>query len=193
MSVSLKKNEKLSLTKNNAGLTKVFMGLGWDAAEGNFLQKLLGLEPEAIDLDASCLMFDKDKKLIDTVWFRQLKSKDNSVQHTGDNLTGDGDGDDEVITVDLTKLNSKVTTMVFVITSFGGQSFKKIQSANCRLVNMTDNQEIAKYTLSDMSDNTAQIMAKVYKENNEWIMQAIGHATDGRVQYLLIPEIEKFL
>lgn len=193
MSVSMKKNEKISLSKTNNGLKKVFMGLGWDAAQGNFLQKILGIEPEAIDLDASCLMFDKDKNLIDTVWFRQLNSKDQSVQHTGDNVTGDGDGDDEVITVDLTKLNSKVTSMVFVITSFRGQSFKKMKSANCRLVNMETGQEIAKYTLSEMSDNTAQIMAKVYKENNEWMMQAIGHATDGKVQYVLLPEIQQFL
>lgn len=193
MSVSLKKNEKVSLSKTQAGLKKVFMGLGWDAAKGNFFQSLLGMTPDNIDLDASCLMFDDEKTLVDTVWFRKLQTFDGSVVHTGDNLTGDGDGDDEVIMVDLTKLKNNITSLVFVITSFRGQTFKDIKSASCRLVDNETNKELAKYTLSEKSDNTAQIMAKLYKENGEWMMQAIGQPVNGRVQYELLPEVMKYI
>ncbi len=181
MSVSLNKKESVSLEKTNGGLTKVFMGLGWDAAKPTgFFSKLLGVQPENIDLDASCLLLDENKNIVDTVWFRQLQSKDGSVSHSGDNLTGDGDGDDEVISVDLTKLPSKVKHLVFVISSFRGQTFDKIDSACCRLVDATNNSELAKYNLSGKNPYTAQVMAQVYKDNGIWTMQAIGESTNGR-------------
>lgn len=208
MSVSLSKNQKISLSKNEAGLKKVFMGLGWDAAKpkvqtvkpSGFFARLFGSpvkevvsSVESIDLDASCLMFDADNKNVDTIWFRKLKTLDGSVWHSGDNLTGDGDGDDEVINVNLTALPEKIKTLVFVITSFRGQTFDMIESANCRLVNAENNKELAKYTLSGEGKNTAQIMAKVYRENGEWMMQAIGAPANGTVQHQIISEVEKYL
>jgi tellurium resistance protein TerZ len=194
MSISLSKNEKLSLSKVAPGLQHVFMGLGWDSAKpSGFFGKLFNSEPEDIDLDASCLMFDSNKEIVDTIWFRQLHSKDGSVIHTGDNRTGDGDGDDEVIKVDLSRIPSNVTTLVFVITSFTGQTFDKIDSAFCRIVDSKDGLELAKYSLSEKSNHTAQIMAKVYREKGEWIIQAIGSPTDGTVQTQLYPAIKKFL
>lgn len=182
MSVSLNKKQSVSLEKTSGGLTRVFMGLGWDAAKakGGFFGKLFGAEPESIDLDASCLLLDEKKNIVDTVWFRQLKSRDGSVVHSGDNLTGDGDGDDEVISVDLTKLPSKVKHLVFVISSFRGQTFDKIDQASCRLVDQTTNTELASYTLSGKNPYTAQVMVQVYKENGIWTMQAIGESTNGR-------------
>jgi tellurium resistance protein TerZ len=182
MSVTLAKKERVSLEKDNGGLTHVFMGLGWDAAKpkGGFLAKLFGGQVENIDLDASCLLLDANKNIVDTVWFRQLKSKDGSVSHSGDNLTGDGDGDDEVISVDLTKLPSKVQHLIFVISSFRGQTFDQIEHAVCRLVDSTSNKELANYKLSGKNPYTAQVMAQVYKENGVWNMQALGEPTNGR-------------
>ncbi|NCQ51768.1 TerD family protein [archaeon] len=184
MGVNLAKKEKVSLEKSG-GLSRIFMGLGWDMAKpkaSGFFGKMLGSssDSEDIDLDASCLMLDANKKIVDTVWFHQLKSNDGSVVHKGDNLTGAGDGDDEVITVDLTHLPSNVTNLVFVISSFRGQTFDKIEAAFCRLVDATKNTELARYQLSGKNSSTAQIMAQVYKENGAWTMQAIGESTNGR-------------
>jgi tellurium resistance protein TerZ len=181
MSVTLAKKERVTLEKTNGGLTHVFMGLGWDAAKPKgFLASLFGGSPENIDLDASCLLLDENKNIIDTVWFRQLKSKNGSVVHTGDNLTGDGDGDDEIINVDLTKLPNNVKHLVFVISSFRGQTFDQIEQASCRLVDATTKTELAIYKLSGKNPYTAQVMAQVYKENGIWTMQAIGESTNGR-------------
>jgi tellurium resistance protein TerZ len=182
MAVSLAKKEKVSLEKASGGLTQVFMALGWDVAKakGGFLSKILSSDSEDIDLDASCLLLDSNKEIVDTIWFRQLKSRDGSVVHSGDNLTGAGDGDDEVIKVDLSRLPSNVTNLVFVISSFRGQTFDKIESAFCRLVDATKNTELARYNLSGKNPHTAQVMARVYKENGVWTMQALGEPTNGR-------------
>lgn len=189
MSVNLSKKEKVSLEKSSGGLTRVFMGLGWDVAKpkpksGGFFGKMFSgaseSEPENIDLDASCLLLDANKQIVDTVWFRQLKSKDGSISHSGDNLTGAGAGDDEMINVDLTRLPSNVKHLVFVISSFRGQTFDQIESAFCRLVNAENKVELARYNLSAKNSCTAQVMAQVYKENGVWTMQAIGEPTNGR-------------
>lgn len=184
MSVNLSKKEKISLEKNSGGLTRVFMGLGWDAVKaqsgGGFFSKVFSGEPASVDLDASCLMLDSNKKIVDTIWFGQLKSKDGSVVHSGDNLTGAGEGDDEMINVDLTRLPSNVNHLVFVISSFRGQTFDKVESAFCRLVDATNKTELARYNLSGKNPHTAQVMAQVYKENGIWTMQALGEPTNGR-------------
>jgi len=196
MAISLGKEQKISLTKEaGSGLTKVFMGLGWDPvkAKGMFGSLFGGGDGGSIDLDASCMMFDGNKQLVDTIWFRQLKSHDGSIRHSGDNLTGDGAGDDEVIYVDLTRIPSNVQSLVFVITSFRGQTFDKVESAFCRLVDESKNKELARFTLSDKTPVTAQVMAKVYKENGEWMMQAIGAPTNGTVQNQLLPVVQRYL
>jgi len=196
MAISLGKEQKISLTKEaGSGLTKVLMGLGWDPvkAKGMFGSLFGGGDGGSIDLDASCMMFDGNKQLVDTIWFRQLKSHDGSIRHSGDNLTGDGAGDDEVIYVDLTRIPSSVQSLVFVITSFRGQTFDKVESAFCRLVDESKNKELARFTLSDKTPVTAQVMAKVYKENGEWMMQAIGAPTNGTVQNQLLPVVQRYL
>lgn len=183
MSINLSKKEKISLEKNSGGLTRVFMGLGWDAAKeqsGGFFSKMFSSDGGSIDLDASCILLDSNKKIVDTIWFGQLKSRDGSVVHSGDNLTGAGDGDDEMINVDLTRLPSNVNHLVFVISSFRGQTFDKVESAFCRLVDTTNKNELARYNLSGKNPHTAQIMAQVYKENGIWTMQALGEPTNGR-------------
>ncbi|PRY17404.1 TerD family protein [Kineococcus rhizosphaerae] len=179
MAVSLTKGQKLSLSKTGGGeLTRVFMGLGWDAvARGLFRKKSVD-----IDLDASVLLFDASRKLVDEVWFQQLRSKDGSVTHTGDNLTGEGDGDDEVIHIDLPAVPANVASLVFTVSSFTGQNFSQVQNAVCRLVDAGQPAEVelARYELSDAGPHTAQIMAKLTREGSGWAMTAIGAPAQGR-------------
>jgi len=193
MTISLQKGQKISLTKESGeGLEKVIMGLGWDAKQtgGGFLKGMFGGGgSETIDLDASCIMFGEDKKVIDTIWFKQLKSKDGSIVHTGDNRTGDGEGDDEQIIVDLAKIPITVQALVFTVNSFTGQTFDAVENAYCRMVDSRNNNEIARYTLTAQGSHSAQVMAKLYRHNGEWKMHAIGENCNGRTIDALLPQI----
>ncbi|AEI11169.1 TerD family protein [Cellulomonas gilvus] len=179
MSVSLNKGQSVSLAKSDgAGLTRVRMGLGWDAAK---VKGLFGrVKEKAIDLDASCLMYDAAGTLVDQVWFRQLRSKDGSVQHLGDNLTGAGDGDDESVVVDLGAVTPSVTQLVFTVNSYSGESFSQVENAFCRLVDSTNEQEVARFDLTGSGPHTAQIMAKVSRNGAGWTMTALGVKANGR-------------
>ena len=182
MSVSLSKGQSVSLQKaDGSALSNIHMGLGWDAVRGMFGRQ------KAIDLDASCMVFDAQRNLIDAVWFNQLKSKDGSIRHTGDNRTGKGDGDDESIVVNLREVNPSAATMVFVVNSFTGQDFSKIENATCRLVDLDTGQEMARYDLSGSGTHTAQIMAKLVRSESGWSMTAIGQAASGRTFQDLLP------
>ena len=190
MGVSLVKGQKISLQKESGGsLTQIIMGLGWDGAMvGGFLG--IGARRAEVDLDASCVMFDAQKNMVDTVWFRQLRSKDGSVVHTGDNTTGAGDGDDEQIKVDLSCVPAQIQTLVFVVNSFTGQNFSQIENASCRLVDETSGREVAKFDLSATRGNhTAQVMAKVYRHGGEWKMHAIGETGRGKTFQEILPMI----
>ncbi|MDT4984616.1 MAG: tellurium resistance protein TerZ [Pseudonocardiales bacterium] len=191
MSVSLSKGQKVSLTKAGGGtLSKVRMGLGWDAMRK---KGLFGSRAQSIDLDASALLFDAAGNLVDQVWFQQLTSKDGSVQHTGDNRTGAGDGDDESIKVDLSRVPPTVATLVFTVNSFTGQDFSQIENAFVRLIDESDESEIARYDLTGTGSHTAQIMAKVSRDGQGWSMTALGNAASGRTFHDLLPAIAGFL
>lgn len=191
MTINLQKGQKISLSKESGGaLSKVVMGLGWDAKKtGVGLLKGVFGGGGSIDLDASCVLFDEQNKLLDTVWFRQLKSRDGSVVHTGDNLTGEGEGDDEQIIVDLDKVPASVKSLVFTVNSFTGQTFDAVENAFCRLVDNSNKKEIARYTLSSQGPHSAQIMAKLYRHGGEWKMHAIGENGNGRTIESLLPQI----
>jgi tellurium resistance protein TerZ len=193
MAISLVKGQKISLAKEgDASLTRVVMGLGWDAVKKKgFLG--FGGGAQEIDLDASCILFGAERTPVDVVWFRQLRSKDGSVLHTGDNRTGAGEGDDEQIIVDLPRVPAGVRSLVFVVNSFTGQNFSQIENASCRLVNAANNQEIARYDLSCQGNHTAQVMAKVYRHNGEWKMHAIGENGSGRTFDDLLPLVARHL
>ncbi|MFT4782463.1 MAG: tellurium resistance protein TerZ [Paracoccaceae bacterium] len=183
MSISLTKGQTVSLEKNS-GLSKIFMGCGWDPAQpkkkGFFGSLLGGGGAQDIDLDASVIVFDANKTQIDLVWFQNLKSSDGSIKHSGDNLTGEGDGDDEVIYVDLASLDPRAKYLVFTVNSFRGQTFDEVDNAFARLVDQSNNKEICRYTLNEKGRHTGVVMSSMEKTSSGWQMTAHGSPTNGR-------------
>lgn len=197
MSVNLEKGQRISLEKDGGKLSKVFMGLGWDAAKDGggvigAIRGAFGGGSRNIDLDASCALFS-GQEFVDVVYFGQLRSKDGSITHTGDNLTGDGDGDDEVIRVDLSSVPQNIDAIVFTVSSYQGQTFKEIANASCRLVDETTGKELAKYDISGGGDYTGLIMAKLYRHNGEWKLQAVGESMQAKTVSDMVGPIRSIL
>lgn len=177
MSISLSKGQKISLSKEVQGLNKVIVGLGWDAAK----RGLFGGQHN-IDCDASAIVLDEDEKFVDCVYYGHTSTLGGKVRHSGDNLTGDGDGDDEQIVVSLSDMPSNVSKIVFVVNIYAcdvrNQHFGMIKNAFIRLVDSSTNKEICKYNLSEnYNGKTAMIFAEIYNHNNEWKFNAIGQGT----------------
>lgn len=198
MSVSLQKGQKVDLTKGNASLKKVVVGLGWDEAEqggnsGGFLGKILGGGAKtAIDCDASAILCGVDGKVVfagegnkissDVIYFGNLQHPSGSVKHMGDNLTGAGEGDDEQIVVDLSSVPAQYERIVFVVNIYEAkkrnQHFGFIKNAFIRLVDAANNQELCKYNLSEnYTDKTSMIFGELYRYKGEWKFNAMGEAT----------------
>jgi tellurium resistance protein TerD len=173
MSVSLSKGGNVSLTKQAPGLSAVSVGLGWD------IRTTTG---DDFDLDASAILCDQAGQVgsdQDFVFFNNLTSSDGSVVHTGDNLTGAGDGDDEAIRVDLAAVPTTVHKIVFPVSIYDAatrkQSFGQVRNAFIRVVNSADNTEIARYDLSeDASTEAAMIFGELYRHEQEWKFRAVG-------------------
>lgn len=185
MGINLQKGQRISLTKENPGLKKTMVGLGWDAVQKSskgLLGGLFGSKQADIDCDASVLMLDEKDKLRgkeNLVYFGNLKSKCGSVQHMGDNLTGDGDGDDEQIMVDLSTMPQSIVKLIFVVNIYAAaqrkQHFGMIQNAYIRLVNLTDNKEIFKFNLTEeYSGKTGLFAGELYRNSGEWKFIAVG-------------------
>lgn len=194
MSISLQKGEKVVLTKSaDSSLEQVIMGVGWDVAPPRKgLLSFLGVE-EQIDLDASCLLFNAQGQLVDTVWFEQLQSQEGSIRHSGDNVTGKGDGDDEQILVDLTRVPLSVSSLVFVVNSFTGQDFSRITNAHCRLIDANTKREMAHYRLDSQGAHTAILMVRLYRKEGAWKLHAIGEPGRGKTFHDLLPTVAKYL
>lgn len=183
MSVNLSKGQRINLSKEVEGLSKIMVGLGWDAAKqsGGILNHLFGSTSYSIDCDASAITMGNGNKYRACIYYGNL-SEDN-VYHHGDNRTGDGDGDDEQITVDLAHLSSEIERIVFVVNIYNcterKQDFGLIKNAYIRLVDESTGKEICKYNLSDdYAGKTAMIFAEVYRNNGEWKFNAIGQGTN---------------
>ena len=193
MAVNLQKGQKISLEKEAGGaLSSVVMGLGWDVAKKKGLFGFGGGN-QSIDLDASCFMFDDNNRPVDLVYFGHLRSNDGSIQHSGDNRTGAGDGDDEQIAVNLARVPANIKSLVFTVNNYTGQDFSQVENAYCRLVDGQSGKEIARYDLSAQGSHNAQIMAKLYRHNGEWKMHAIGENGRGETPDLLLPLIAPHL
>lgn len=178
MAVNLGKGGNVSLSKEEPGLNKILIGLGWDVRTtdgGDF------------DLDASLFMLSSSGKIRndnDFIFYNNLKSSDGSIEHTGDNRTGAGDGDDEAIKVDLQRVPSDIDKLVLGVTIHDAdarrQNFGMIDSAFIRIVNQDNNREIVRYDLSeDMSIETAMLFGEVYRHGSEWKFRAVGQGFKG--------------
>lgn len=184
MSVNLQKGQKIDLTKGNSSLTRVVVGLGWDEAQRS--SGLFGSRPQSIDCDASAIMCNFDGKLIaneDVIYYNNLRHKSGAVCHMGDNLTGQGDGDDEQIIVDLNSVPEQYGRITFVVTIYQarerGQDFGMIKNAFIRIVDASNNKELMKYNLSEnYSGRTAMIFGEIYRHNGEWKFSAVGEPTN---------------
>ncbi|KOC90808.1 TerD family protein [Winslowiella iniecta] len=178
--VSLTKNQTVSLSKQSSALNKLHFGLGWDPIKKKgFMGKLFGGGSDSIDLDAGCVLLDKSGNQIDTIWFRKLKSSCGAVIHSGDNLTGEGDGDDEVINVELTRLAPQVEYLAFTVNSFRGQTFNDVENAFCRVVDQSG-KELARYQLAEQGAHTGIVIAALQRNNGQWDFTALGKACSGR-------------
>ncbi|MYS82303.1 TerD family protein [Embleya scabrispora] len=175
--VSLRKDQSVSLVKTGAPpLTRIRMGLGWAPAKAG----------SSIDLDASCIAFDAQGKKVVTVWFMKLSGLDGAIVHSGDNLTGEGEGDDESIVVRLDALPPHVTGLVFTVNSFLGQKFTEVSRAFCRLVDDTTDAELVRFDLSATEPRTGVLMCKLVREGAAWSMTALGRFADGRTVRKLV-------
>ncbi|WP_340622242.1 TerD family protein [Xenorhabdus siamensis] len=188
--VSLSKNQSVSLSKQSTSLDKIDFGLGWDpiAPKKGFLSRLFSGDNNEIDLDASCILLDKSGNTIDVVWFGQLNSECGSVKHSGDNLTGEGDGDDEVISVDLIKLPADVEYLAFTVNSFRGQTFNDVENAFCRVVDQ-NGKELARYQLNEQGAHTGIIISSLCRNSGQWDFTAHGVACRGRTIEDMFPQI----
>ena len=182
MSISLQKGQKVSLTKDNQGLSKVIVGLGWDEVKRT--KGLFAPKPQSIDCDASALMLQNGKLVYkdDLVFYNNLRHRTSAVQHMGDNLTGAGEGDDEQIIVELSQVPAEYDKVLIVVTIYQAvqrkQHFGMIQNAFIRLVDGRNNQELCRYNLTDNYANmTAMIFGEIYRYNGEWKFNPIGQGT----------------
>ncbi len=181
MGISLQKSQSVSLAKEaRSGLSRITLGVGWDVAKGGFFGRMLGGGGGDIDLDASCLTFDVGKTVLETVWFGELINASGTIRHSGDNLTGEGDGDDESIAIQLDRLDAKVEYIVLTVNSFRGQTFDKVANAFGRVVDDQSGREMARVDISDSGPHTGLILASLTRNGGQWDFKAIGERTGGR-------------
>ena len=179
MAISLKKGQKVDLTKGNPSLSKILVGLGWDVNkyDGGF----------DFDLDAAAFLLGANGKVNsddDFVFYNNLKHKSGSVEHMGDNLTGEGEGDDEEIKIDLEKVPANVEKIDFTVTIYDAdtrrQTFGQVSNAYIRVVDDVTQQELIRYDLGeDFSVETAVVVGEIYRHNGEWKFNAIGSGWSG--------------
>ncbi|WP_330334964.1 TerD family protein [Streptomyces sp. NBC_00536] len=170
--VSLQKNQTVSLVKGGRPLlSQVKMGLGWEPAYGG----------RDIDLDASVIAYGPQRNHIDSCYFGKLSILGGAIKHSGDNLTGEGAGDDEVIVVDLGRIPAEATGLVFTVNSFSGQKFTEVAKAYCRLIDAASGEELVRFDLTGAEPQTGVMMAKLIKQfSGEWEMTAIGDFVKSR-------------
>jgi tellurium resistance protein TerZ len=203
MAIKLEKGQRINLEKSNGNkLQNLCVGVNWGAIEKRGL--FGGKKMEAVDLDASCATFDENSKALEVIYFGNLKSRNKSIKHSGDDLTGDMGGDDgldnEVITVDLANLPSEVSKIAFVLNSFRGHDFKTIPFASIRIYEGTPtrvNEVFATYDIANdatFAGSVSMVMGVFYKKNGEWKFNAIGEATRDRdLKGTLVTVVSKYL
>ncbi len=188
MAINLEKGQRINLEKSNGSkLVNICVGVNWGAIEK---KGFFGTKKEPVDLDASCAVYDDKKNHIDSVNFRKLISSDRAIKHSGDDLTGDLNGDDgldnEVITLDFSQLTPSASYVAFFINSFRGQDFKDIPFASIRIYEGTPTrvtQEFARYDIANdasFAGNVSMVLGVFYKRNDEWKFNAVGVPTSDK-------------
>lgn len=188
MAINLEKGQRINLEKSNGSkLQNICVGVNWGAIEK---KGLFGTKKEAVDLDASCAVYDDKKNHIDSVNFKKLVSNDRAIKHSGDDLTGDLNGDDgldnEVITLDFSQLTPAANHVAFFINSFRGQDFKDIPFASIRIYEGTPtkvSQEFARFDIANdatFAGNVSMVLGVFYKRNEEWKFSAVGVPTNDK-------------
>ncbi|MBD0743630.1 TerD family protein [Streptomyces sp. CBMA152] len=181
--VSLQKNQTVSLVKGGRPLlSQVKMGLGWEPA----------FRGKDIDLDASVIAYGPQRNHLDSCYFGKLSILNGAIKHSGDNLTGEGAGDDEVIVVDLGRIPAEATGLVFTVNSFSGQKFTEVAKAYCRLIDASTGEELVRFDLTSAEPQTGVMMAKLIKQfSGEWEMTALGNFVKSRtVRGMVKPSAE---
>ncbi|MGF6884402.1 stress response protein SCP2 [Nocardia sp. GAS34] len=170
-------------------LAMVKMALGWDPVR---VHGARGMRKVEIDLDASALLF-VGHNLVDAAFFQQLSARNGTVRHSGDNLTGEGEGDNEVITVDLARLPQQVTAVVFVVTSYAGHTFERVRNAFWRMIDGTSGAELARGSLRSGGQHTGMVVAKVYRDDGIWRLGAIGAPIEAGHPVEAVPQVTPYL
>ena len=184
MAITLSKGQKVSLTKGNPGLKNIVVGLGWDTNkyDGGF----------DFDLDSAAFLLGENDKVnsdSDFIFYNHIKHSSGAVQHLGDNLTGEGDGDDEQVKLDLSLVPQNVNKIAFTVTIHEAQerrqNFGQVNNSYVRVVNADTNQELLKYELGeDFSIETAVVVCEIYRHNGEWKFNALGSGFEGGLEAL---------
>ena len=188
--IELSRGDQMALTRaDGTTLGKLTMGVGWDKKPG--AGALSGSNTPDVDLDASAIQYAGDQ-LFDLAFFNHLETRDGSVTHLGDNISGRGDGDDEQITIDLAKVFPRVDTMLFLVSSYQGHSLEFVRNAYCRLV-AEDGEEIARFTLTEGVPRTGFMMAKMFRDGDQWRLKAIGRGVAVTVPTESLDVLARFL
>jgi stress response protein SCP2 len=187
--IELTKGQELALTaEDGQPLSRLQLGVGWDKAP---TAGFIGTGAPEIDLDASAVQFAGDQ-LFDLAFYNNLRTRDGSVEHLGDNTTGRGEGDDEVVTVDLTKVYEKVDTIVLFVSSYQGHTLEWIANAYCRLV-VDDHVELARFRLTGGVPETGVVMAKLFRDGQQWRLRAIGEGIAVKVPSESVKALRPYL
>lgn len=198
MAVALQKGQEYVVGKPpTAAIPTLAFGLGWDVKK-SFSKGLFGIgsgeRKRAVDLDASCLLFDANKELVDQVWFQQYQSQGGAVIHSGDNQSGSKPGADEIIHVNTSKLPDNVQTLVFTVTCFSELSFDKVDNAFISLVDTVTRAEEARFDLAiEGGDHSALVIGKLSRRGDDWVFTALGVSGEGHTFVKLLPLIKTLI
>jgi stress response protein SCP2 len=187
--IELSRGDEMALAREDGGpLGKLRMGVGWDKLPG---AGFIGSGAADVDLDASAIQYAGDQ-LFDLAFFNHLETRDGAVVHLGDNISGRGEGDDEQITIDLTKVFPRVDTMLFLVSSYHGHSLEWVRNAYCRLIG-EDDVEIARFTLTEGVPRTGFMLASMFRDGEHWRLRAIGEGIAVTVPTESLDVLARFL
>ena len=187
--IELQRGDEMALAREDGTpLGRLTMGLGWDKKPG---AGYIGTGAREVDLDASAVQYAGDQ-LFDVAFFNHLETRDGSVVHLGDNISGRGEGDDEQIAIDLAKVYPRVDSMLFLVSSYHGDSLEWVANAYCRLVDEADG-EIARFTLTEGVPRTGFMLAKMFRDGGGWRLRAIGQGISVTVPTESLDVLQRFV